>query len=216
MKTATFLRATAYLAFVSFAPPFATWTARAQQSSNQQDSVAEVARRAREKKKNEKEPKKVITDDDLKPATPETVTSATAEVPRVPGSAATQAQGKVATDTSIQLAGPEDAAKAWEALAKAEADLARSKQQLENAQKDLDIAQREFTLQRQTYYSTPDYQHDTAGKAKLDDLARQVSDKKQEIEALKTKIAAQQDLVNRLKASAPAASNETKPPSPQP
>src|SRR2546426_4947379 len=73
-------------------------------------------------------------------------------------------------------------------------------------------------LDRQTHYSNPDYQHDAAGKAKLDDLENQISSKKQEVDTLKSKFAAQQELVKRLKGSASgsAAGTETKPPSPRP
>ncbi len=219
MKTAAFLRLTPYLVSSFFVFALAARPLLARQPPGQQDSVAEAARRAREeKKKAAKEPKKVITDDNLKPASPETVTSATAEVPRIPGSTADQAKGKEEGAGAAKAARPEDASKAAQELAKAEADLAQLKQQLAIAEKDLNIAQREFALDRQTHYSNPDYQHDAAGKAKLDDLDNQISSKKQEVDTLKSKFAAQQELVKRLKGSAPAsaAGRESKPPSPQP
>ena len=62
------------------------------------------------------------------------------------------------------------------------------KQQLEAAQKELDLLQRELPLERQNYYSNPDYVHDTAGKAKLDRLNQQIADKQQEIDSLKARL----------------------------
>ena len=120
--------------------------------------------------------------------------------------------------TFVAVAETGNFTKAAQELAKAEADLAQLKQQLAIAEKDLNIAQREFALDRQTHYSNPDYQHDAAGKAKLDDLENQISSKKQEVDTLKSKFAAQQELVKRLKGSASgsAAGTETKPPSPRP
>jgi uncharacterized coiled-coil protein SlyX len=160
---------------------------QSQQSS--QESVAEAARRAREKKQAAAKPAKVITNDDLKPAAPETSSPETAAQPAAgsPQQAGQEQQG----------AGP--AAKATsegkeskEAKAKELEDL---KKQLAAAQSDLDLLQRELALQRDTYYANPDYAHDTDGKAKLDALQIQITDKQQAVEELKTKVAALQELV---------------------
>src|SRR2546428_11798302 len=106
MKPASFLRLTPSLVSSFFVFALAALPLLARQPSCQQDSVAEAARHAREeKKKAAKEPKKVITDDNLKPASPETVTSATAEVPRMPGSTAGQAKGQEAGAPAAQVGG---------------------------------------------------------------------------------------------------------------
>jgi len=63
------------------------------------------------------------------------------------------------------------------------------KVKIKRAQDDLDLLQREQSLENDSYYSQTDYAHDTAGKAKLDDLKQQVTDKQQELERLKARLA---------------------------
>ena len=67
--------------------------------------------------------------------------------------------------------------------------MADLKVKIKRAQDDLDLLQREQSLENDSYYSQTDYAHDTAGKAKLDDLKQQVTDKQQELERLKTRLA---------------------------
>lgn len=178
---------------------------RPQSQDSQSESVAEAARRAREnKKKAGARPAPVITDDDLKPATPQTVVSATAEQLRMPGSPPSDAQGKSGNVNAPAGQGSSAAAtagtgKAEKATGGLSAELTnvkeqlQVKQQLEAAQKDLDLLQRQLPLERDNYYSNPDYVHNTAGKAKLDALNQQISDRKQEVENLKAKLAALQE-----------------------
>jgi predicted RNase H-like nuclease (RuvC/YqgF family) len=146
--------------------------------------VADAARSAREKKKT----KKVITEDDLKPATPGTVTSATAEQPRMPGEAAPENANPPSSQPSGEAAPPENAEKSEESAKAAAAEQAKLKQELTEAQKELDLLQRE--LERDNYYSNPDYVHDPAGKAKLDALNQQIADKQQKVDELKARLAA--------------------------
>jgi uncharacterized coiled-coil protein SlyX len=68
-------------------------------------------------------------------------------------------------------------------------ELAALKEQIKQAQSDLDLRQREQALQQDTYFSNPDYVHDTAGKAKLDALKQQITDKQQELDRLKARLA---------------------------
>ena len=163
------------------------WAARAQsqdsQSQSQSQSVADAARNAREKKKTAKESKKVITEDDLKPATPGTVTSATAEQPRMPGEPTPENANPPASQPSGEAAPPENAKAAA-------AEQAKLKQELTEAQRELDLLQRELVLERDNYYSNPDYVHNPAGKAKLDALSQQIADKQQQVDALKARLAA--------------------------
>lgn len=166
--------------------------AGAQSEQNSQPSVAEAARRARAQKEKETpaKPAKVITNDDLKPA-PSSANGAVqpAATPATGG----QASGDAATpDAKGQKESTEDEKKAEEAK---KAELASLKKQLASAQSDLDLYQREFALQRDTYYSNPDYAHDTDGKAKLDALQQQITDKQQSVEELKTKVTALQELL---------------------
>jgi hypothetical protein len=136
--------------------------------SQDSQSVAEAARRAREQKKKSEKPAKVITEDDVKPATP-----ASSEPAAVPGTTNPSA-GSVAP-------GPND-----EKNAKEIADL---KAQIKQVQGDLDLLQRQLSLERDNYFSKIDYAHDTAGKAKVDGIKQQVGDKQQELNRLKARLA---------------------------
>jgi hypothetical protein len=149
-----------------------------------QDSVAEAARRAREKKKTAAKPAKVVTDETLDVKKGD-VQSAAAEQLRMPGTPETQAQPAPANAPSSaapsEKKGAED-----EKLAK---ELAALKEQIKQAQSDLDLAQRDQALQQDTYFSNPDYVHDTAGKAKLDALKQLITDKQHELDRLKARLA---------------------------
>ncbi len=152
--------------------------------SQDTQSVAEAARRARTQKKNSEKPSKVITDDTLDVKKGD-VQSATAEQLRIPGTP--QAPAQAASNAPSTEDQNEKKASDDEKRAK---EIAALKEQIKQAQGDLDLAKRELALQQDTYYSNVDYAHDTVGKAKLDDLKQQVSDKQQELESLKARLAA--------------------------
>jgi hypothetical protein len=149
-----------------------------------QDSVAEAARRAREKKKTAAKPAKVVTDETLDVKKGD-VQSAAAEQLRMPGTPETQAQPAPANTPSTASPGEKKGSED-EKLAK---ELAALKEQIKQAQSDVDLAQREQALQQDTYFSNPDYAHDTAGKAKLDAMKQQITVKQQELDRLKARFA---------------------------
>jgi hypothetical protein len=149
-----------------------------------QDSVAEAARRAREKKKTAAKPAKVVTDETLDVKKGD-VQSAAAEQLRMPGTPETQAQPAPANAPSSAAPGEKKGSED-EKLAK---ELAALKEQIKQAQSDLDLAQRGQALQQDTYFSNPDYVHDTAGKAKLDAMKQQIIDKQQDLDRLKARLA---------------------------
>ena len=149
-----------------------------------QDSVAEAARRARAQKKNSEKPVKVVTDETLEVKKGD-VQSAAAEQLRMPGTPETPAQPAPANAPS-SAAQNEKKASEDEKLAK---EVAALKEQIKQAQSDLDLAKREQALQQDTYFSNPDYLHDTAGKAKLDAIKQQITDKQQELDRLKARLA---------------------------
>ncbi len=148
-----------------------------------QDSVAEAARRSRSKKKSSEKPAKVITDETLEVKKGD-VQSATAEQLRMPGTPETPAQPAPANAPSSaaqnEKKAPED-----EKLAK---EIAALKEQIKQAQSDVDLVKREQALQQDTYFSNPDYVHDTAGKAKLDAMKQQITDKQQGLDRLKARL----------------------------
>jgi chromosome segregation ATPase len=169
------------------------------QSSPSQDSqsVADAARRAREeKKKAAAKPGKVFTDDDVKPAAP--AGSAAAAGPAASASDTARAQSSAGTSGA---ASPEDKKKSQE--------IAALKEQIKQAQNDLDLLKREQALQRDTYYSNPDFVHDTAGKAKLDDMKQQIADKQEALDRLKDHLAELGGTMNN-----PAATPENPPATP--
>jgi len=53
----------------------------------------------------------------------------------------------------------------------------KQKKMLAQLQSELDLLKRQLALNSETYYSNPDYAHDTNGKAKLDDLQKMIGDK---------------------------------------
>jgi predicted RNase H-like nuclease (RuvC/YqgF family) len=141
--------------------------------SQDTQSVAEAARRAREQKKAAAKPATVITNDDVKPATP------AATEPASPSATTNSLSGEAAADSSTS--DPKD-----EKTAKEIADL---KEQIKQAQSDFDLAQRQLSLEQDTYFSNPDYTRATAQKAKVDGLKQQVSDKQQTLDTLRARLA---------------------------
>ncbi len=149
--------------------------------SQDSQSVAEAARKARAQKKNTEKAPKVITDETLDVKKGD-VQSATAEQPRMPGSPEAPAQPAAAAAPGT----PASPAAKDQKESKEVADL---KVKIKRAQDDLDLLQREQSLENDRYYSQTDYAQDTAGKAKLDDLKQQATDKQQELDRLKARLA---------------------------
>lgn len=147
-------------------------------------SVAEAARRAREKKKDSAKPAKVITDDTLDVKKGD-VQSAVAEEPKIAG--APEAANESANGTANPAASDAKTQAAQDDKLKKE--IAAVKERLKDALGDLDLLQRENRLDQDTYYSEPNFASDTAGKQKLDDEQQKMTDKRQEIDRLKTKLA---------------------------
>lgn len=151
--------------------------------SQDSQSVADAARRAREKKKDAAKAAKVITDDTLDVKKGD-VQSAVAEEPKVAGApdANNQPQGAAPNAAASNASGQADKDE------KLKKQIAALKDQLKDALSDLDLLQRENRLDQDTYYSQTNYGSDTAGKQKLDDEQQQISDKRQEVERLKAKL----------------------------
>lgn len=148
------------------------------QDANQQtgDPVADAARKARESKKDVPKPKKVWTDDDLKKATPETVS--TVGTPTTGTGTATASTGQGAGG-GTQAADPNGEA-AWRAKFKDAHD------QLAKAEKELDILQRELEKAQLEYYPDPQKamtQQNTRGD--VNEKTAKIEAKKKEIAQMK-------------------------------
>jgi len=157
--------------------------------SQDTQSVAEAARRAREKKKNPEKPAKVITDETLDVKKGD-VQSATAEQLRIPGSPETPAQpapGGASTNPNAQGSKNPSGDEKERAALKERVAL---KEKIKAAQSDLDLLQREYQLDQDSLYSSPDYAKNTSGKEKLDAMKQQISEKQQELDQLKARLAA--------------------------
>lgn len=166
--------------------------------SQDSQSVAEAARKAREKKKDASKPAKVITDDTLDVKKGD-VQSAVAEEPKIAGAENSNAQ---ATPGRANAA-PVNAAAKDENKERLKKELTDLKEQIKQSLMDLDLLQRENRLDQDAYYSQPNYGSDTAGKQKLDDEKQQIGDKQGEVARLKAKLA---DLQRELGESSSASS----------
>jgi hypothetical protein len=169
------------------------------QSTSQGSPVADAARRSRDKKKNPSssaKSTKVITDDDLdrvhfQPgpdvlnvgASPKSETEAAS----TQAVAAAEATDNAAEQDGVKAAGEHDA------------EIARLKSQITEAERDLDLVRRQLTLDQDIYLANPDYAHDVAGKAKLDGAKQRITDKQQDVERLKTRLAAVEELKSQPK-----------------
>jgi hypothetical protein len=169
-----------------------------QQSQPQADSVADAARRAREQKGAATKASKVITDDDLDNKHPKPgaqgldVGAPPAQDSQPPSQAAVAAA--VASEAAASAATTEAKPKDDE-----RGEVADLKEALAQLQKEYDLMQRELSLDQDALYSKPDYSNDKAGLAKVTSEKQQTAAKQQELDALKTRLAASLDLESRKK-----------------
>ena len=189
--------------------------AQSSQSTSQSSSVADAARQSREKKKNpssSSKSRKVITDDDLdrgnfQPGQEGLNVGASPKLETGPPSERAVAAAEAADNASDQDAMRE--------AAEQDAEIARLKVQVTEAERDLDLARRQLALDQDSYLANPDYAHDVAGKAKLGSEKQQIDDKQQEIERLKTRLAALEELKGHRRPArahtAPPSQTETAP-----
>jgi uncharacterized coiled-coil protein SlyX len=198
-----------------------SFPASGQSQDQETPSVAEAARRAREQKKKSEKPARVISDDTLKPApTAPAAPSAPAAAPARSPELAPQSQAATAPAATPEAAAPAvPATRAAEATpnekkesADNSAEAASMKAQVEALEKELDLLKRELPLERDNYYSKPDYGRDAAGKSKLDALQQQLTDKQQDVDALKTRLTALVEQLAREKPAPPE--NNEKPATP--
>src|SRR5580700_5500470 len=143
----------------------------AQQPAGQQqsgDPVADAARRSREQKKDAPKPKKVYTDDDVKPAAPSSEAGAGgAQAAPADGSGAAAGKGT----------GKDDPETTWRKR------FADQRAKIATAEKELDILQRESEKAQVQYYNDPQ-------KALMEQNTRkEINEKNAKIEQKKLDIA---------------------------
>jgi predicted RNase H-like nuclease (RuvC/YqgF family) len=176
------------------------------------NSVAEAAKLARERKKDAASAKKVITDDDLNTADmkpgDEGLKVSTPQLETEPPSPAVVAADEAA-DKKAETSPPDDPLKKTDS-----AKVAKLKVELAQAEEDLKLSQRESQLEQDTVFSNPDYQHDTAGKAKLEELQQQINDKQSVVEQLKARLSELEQALSQQGGAPPASQTPATPPQP--
>jgi DNA repair exonuclease SbcCD ATPase subunit len=150
-----------------------------QQSS---DPVADAARKAREQQKAAPKPKKVYTDDDVKPATPASDAAA-------PGSGGAQASA----DNAAGAGKADDGEKAWRKRFQDQRD------KIAAAEKELDLLQREADKAQVQYYNDPTKaMNEQYSRKDINDKNAKIDEKKLEIANLKQQLS---DLEDELRKS---------------
>src|SRR3984893_12970958 len=156
------------------------------------DPVADAARKAREDKKNAGKPKKVYTDDDVKPAAAAAATTAGAAPSDAGGTAAT---GTAGLQKPGDAAGTEDpnGEKAWRKRFKDQHD------KLAKAETELSVLQREVQKAQIEYYPDPQKAMTEQNTRKeVNDKMAKIAAKQQEITQLKQGL---EDLEEQLRKS---------------
>jgi hypothetical protein len=184
--------------------------ASAQTRSEESQSVAEAARRAREHQKSISKTTKVVTDEDLdkssmKPGAQGLAVDAPPKVEAEPPSPADVATAVVADNATAPNEADESANKVEDQK------IAALKEELATAEKDLDLSKRELALDQDNFYLNPDYVHDTAGKAKLAEVQRQLTEKQDLVDHIKLRLNAVLAEQGRKKHSSPQIQPQAQP-----
>jgi len=168
---------------VAFALALCSLATRAQDQSATGDPVADAARKAREQKKVAPKPKKVFTDDDVKPAEQPAPAPASSEATANPDAAKSE-KPQAAVPSPAESENP-NSEKAWRKR------FAEQRKKISDAELELDVLQRELQKSDVQYYSDPQ-------KAMKEQYARtEINEKTAKIEAKKKQIAdLQQQLSN--------------------
>ena len=176
---------------------------QASSDAQSQQSIAEAARRSREQSKNATKPSKVITDDDLdkknvKPGQQGLTVDGPPKLETQPPTPDAVAEAEVSDSQPTDPAtAPSD-----------DPEIKKLKEQIADAEKDADLLKRDLALKQDTFFSNPDYVHDTAGKKALDAQQQDINAQQENINRLKARLAA---LEEKLSAH-PAKSAKTKKP----
>jgi hypothetical protein len=168
----------------------ATLPALAQQQQSQAspaqqsgDPVADAARKAREQQKATPKPKKVYTDDDVKPATP---SSDAGPAPAAGGAQAAPGNGP---DAAANAGGKaDDPEKVWRKRFQDQRD------KIAAAEKELDILQREDDKAQVQYYNDPTKaMNEQFTRKDINDKNAKIDQKKQQIADLKKQLSDMED-----------------------
>ena len=169
--------------------------AQSQDASQQEDAEAAAARKARaEKKKEGTKPKKVYTDDDVSRLSGG-VTSATAEVPKMPGQ-----EGEAKTVEAVaKEGGPADDGKPKETPEqKWRRKFADAYKDLDRAERELDVLQRENNKAQTQYYSDPQKAlREQYTRNEINERDAKIAAKQKEVQQLKDRISDLEDQMRK-------------------
>ncbi|HKN74440.1 MAG TPA: hypothetical protein VJW94_04620 [Candidatus Acidoferrum sp.] len=191
--------------------------AQPQDSQEQQDqSVADAARRSRTQKKDAAKQSRVISNEDLdleyfKPGQEGLYLGAPPKLKAGDSSASAVATAEAADQPSASTNNePRPNEKNSEEAASEDAGIAKLKKQIAEAEDHLKWQQREFALDQDMVYSNPNYTDNQTGKTKLDSEQQSINQMHQEIGDLKANLAALQE--RRMQASPPESLPSPAPP----
>jgi hypothetical protein len=147
------------------------------------DPVADAARKAREQQKATPKPKKVYTDDDVKPATP------SPDAGPAPGTGGAQAAPGNGPDAAANGTGKaDDPEKVWRKRFQDQRD------KIAAAEKELDILQREDDKAQVQYYNDPTKaMNEQFTRKDINDKNAKIDQKKQQIADLKKQLSDMED-----------------------
>lgn len=174
----------------------AGWATYAQDTSSQQtgDPVADAARKAREEKEkraqNAQKPKKVFTDDDVKPATPDKPAIQNATAANGPASGAEGANASKATTTAgaqkpegAEAKEDPNSEKAWRKR------FSEQHEKIARAEKELEILQRELDKSQVQYYADPSKaMKEQNNRTEINEKTAKIDAKKKELDALRQQL----------------------------
>jgi hypothetical protein len=161
--------------------------ALAQQQQQTGDPVADAARKARERQKTAPKPKKVYTDDDVKPATPSSDAGAASGQP-AGGAQPTPDNGPDAAANAAGTSGKDDPETMWKKRFREQHN------KIAGAEKELDILQRESEKAQVQYYNDPQKALMEQNTRKdINDKNAKIDQKKQEIANLKQQLSDMED-----------------------
>jgi hypothetical protein len=147
------------------------------------DPVADAARKAREQQKATPKPKKVYTEDDIKPATP---SSDAGPAPANGGAQAAPGNGPDATANGGSKG--DDAEKTWRKRFQDQRD------KIAAAEKELDILQREDDKAQLQYYKDPTKaMNEQYTRKDINDKNAKIDQKKQQVADLKQQLSDMED-----------------------
>jgi chromosome segregation ATPase len=155
------------------------------------DPVAEAARKAREQQKVAPKPKKVYTDDDVKPAASSSEGGASTGT-ATSGSQGTAEKKQGAANGEDKTKGSESAETKWRKR------FADQRNKIATAEKELDILQRESDKSQTQYYSDPQKAlMEQNSRKDINDKDAKINAKKQEIANLKQQFADMEDQLRK-------------------